>query len=115
MHMEHGCYNINIIIICRYNYYFLWKVTYSVSYGDIFSSLIFIDNCFDMNCGSESEATIKCGGCGIALLAVSRTYSHFKPFPANIRTTSHFSQFGASRTILHNFKYKHQQSIEKLG
>ena len=52
------------------------------------------------------EATIKCIGGEIALLAVSRTYSHYKPFPAHICTTSSFShffaQFGAFRTILHN-------------
>ena len=38
-----------------------------------------------------AEAKIKYGVCGIALSAVSRTYSHFKPFPAHIRTTSRFS------------------------
>ena len=38
-----------------------------------------------------TEVTIKCGRCGITLLAVSRTYSHFKMFPKHIRTTSCFS------------------------
>ena len=33
-----------------------------------------------------SEATIKCGGCGIALLAVSRTYSRNQSFFALLRT-----------------------------
>ena len=45
-------------------------------------------------------------------LAVSRTFSHLKPFPAHIRTISRFfalfRTIGASRTILHNFKYKNQ-------
>ena len=36
-------------------------------------------------------------------LSVSRTTSRFPHF---------FAQFGTSRTILHNFKYKNQQSME---
>ena len=81
--------------------------------------MIFLHNLrlFQSHIQLKAEATIKCSGCGIVLLAVSRTYSHFNPFPAHIRTTSLFShffaQFGASRTVLHNFKYKNQQSIEK--
>ena len=63
-----------------------------------------------------TEAAIKCGRCEIALLAVSRTYSHFKPFPAHIRTTSRFlAQFGASRKILHNFKYEKSTIYRETG
>ena len=46
-------------------------------------------------------------------------FSHFKPFPAHIRTISRFShysaQFGASRTILHNSKYKKLIIYRKTG
>ena len=34
------------------------------------------------------------------------THNHYQSF---------FAQFGASRTMLHNFKYKNQRSIEKLS
>ena len=66
------------------------------------------------------EAAILCVGCGIALLATSRTYSHHKPFPAHIRTTSRFLALFSHNLelpahICHNFKYKNQQSIEKTG
>ena len=47
----------------------------------------------------NADATIKCA-------SHVRTLSPFPHF---------FAQFGASRTILHNFKYKNQQFIEKLG
>ena len=51
----------------------------------------------------QSEATFKCG---ITLLAVSRTYtSRFSHF---------FALFGASRTILHNFK-KNWAEFRQLG
>ena len=52
-------------------------------------------------CSCWSEAMINCSGCRIALLTVSRTYSHFKPFPAHIRTTIRFSHFFAQLMELH--------------
>ena len=55
------------------------------------------------------------------ILAVSRTYPQSAK-PVVFRTFSAFAQFGASRTILHNFKYKNNnlskiwvQFRQKLG
>ena len=85
----------------------VWKLCARWSLNFLWGHLGWTFMMYNAHCPLEyrlpTEATIKCSGCGIALLAVSYKYSHFKPFPAHIRKTRRFShffaQFGASRTI----------------
>ena len=63
-------------------------------------------------------ALFKCGRYGIALFDILRTFPHFRPFSALIRTFSGFphllAQLTSFRTILHNLGYKNQLKSWKV-
>ena len=67
---------------------------------------------------SQPGAMFKCAECGIALIAILRTFPHFRSFSALIRTFSsfphHFALYTSFHTVLHNLEYKNQQNSWKV-